>query len=72
MTLSELEPGNSGRVVGWNEGISDRLLELGILPGARVEALRTAPFGDPVAYRLKNCQLAICRDDASRIIVDAD
>ncbi len=72
MTLSELEPGNSGRVVGWDDGLSDRLLEMGVLPGALVEAVRLAPLGDPVAYRLKNSQLAICREDASRIKVDAE
>jgi ferrous iron transport protein A len=71
MTLSDLKPGSFGRVVSWGEGLSDRLLELGLLPGALVEVVRLAPLGDPIAYKVKDSQLAISRADASRIVVDA-
>lgn len=70
MTLSELKPGSRGRVVSWGEGLSDRLFELGLLPGALVEVVRLAPLGDPIAYRVKDSQLAISRSDAARIHVE--
>ena len=71
MTLSEIKPGSSCQVTGWSSQLSDRLLELGLLPGTLIEVVRTAPFGDPVAYKVKNCQLAIARADTVHIYVDA-
>ncbi len=69
--LSDLKPGDRGRVTGWLEHLPDRLLELGLLPGTLVEIIREAPLGDPIAMRVKNCELAIRREDAARIHVDA-
>jgi len=71
MTLSDIKPGRSCQVTGWSSQLSDRLLELGLLPGTLIEVIRTAPFGDPVAYKVKNCQLAIGRAQAVHIYVDA-
>ncbi len=71
MTLSEIKPGGCCQVTGWSSQLSDRLLELGLLPGTFIEVVRTAPFGDPVAYKVKNCQLAIGRAEAVHIYVDA-
>ncbi len=71
MTLSEIKPGRSCQVTGWSSQLSNRLLELGLLPGTLIEVVRTAPFGDPVAYKVKNCQLAIARADTVHIYVDA-
>ena len=69
MTLNELKPGTCGRICACR-GISDRLCELGLLPGAFVEVVRIAPLGDPIAVKLKDCQIAIRRSDASRIDVE--
>jgi len=71
MTLIDVKPGRNCKVVGWSPKLPNRLLELGLLPGTLIEVVRTAPFGDPVAYRIKNSQLAIGRSDASLIFVDA-
>ena len=69
LKLSEIKPGNSCRVVGWSSNLSDRLLELGLIPGSSIEVIRKAPFGDPVAYKVKNCQLAISGVEAAHIYV---
>ena len=71
MTLNEVKPGCSARISGWCEGLSDRLWELGLLPGTLVEVVRIAPFGDPIAVRVKDAQIAIRKSDALRITVDA-
>lgn len=71
MTLDQLQPGTCARVTCWCSGISDRFLELGLLPGASVEVVRVAPLGDPIAVRVKDCQIAIRRSDATQINVDA-
>ena len=64
--LSDLKPGDSGHVSGLLEHLPDRLLELGVLPGTRVEVIRLAPLGDPIALKVHSAQLAIRRDDAAR------
>ncbi len=69
LKLSEIKPGNRCRVVGWSSNLSDRLLELGLIPGSSIDVIRKAPFGDPIAYRVKNCQLAISRIEAAHIFV---
>jgi Fe2+ transport system protein FeoA len=44
---------------------------MGVLPGTLVEVVRVAPFGDPIALKIKDSQIAIRRADATRITVDA-
>jgi ferrous iron transport protein A len=46
-----------------------RLLELGLRAGARVEVLRQAPFGGPLAVRVAGGLLALRRSQAGRIEV---
>ena len=71
MTLDQLEPGKCARVTGWCDGISDRFMEMGLLPGTEVEVVRVAPLGDPIAIKVKNCQIAIRRADATQINIEA-
>ena len=70
MKLSDIKPG-ARCVVGACDGLPCRLLEMGILPGAEVEVARRAPFGGPVCLRVQRCLLAIRREDASQIDVQA-
>jgi ferrous iron transport protein A len=46
-----------------------RLTELGVRHGARVEVLRRAPFGGPLALRVADGLLALRRVQAARIVV---
>ena len=70
MTLNELKPGVCGRICACN-GISERLCEIGILPGTLVEVIRVAPLGDPIAVKVRDCQIAIRRSEATRIDIEA-
>jgi ferrous iron transport protein A len=45
-------------------------MDLGFIPGSRVEALRRSPLGDPVAYRIRGAVIALRRADAGRIHID--
>lgn len=42
-----------------------RLLELGLTPGADVEVVRRAPFGDPIEIALRGTRLCLRRADAA-------
>ncbi|MEO3947086.1 FeoA family protein [Gorillibacterium sp. CAU 1737] len=44
-----------------------RLLDLGFVPGARVEVLQRSPLGDPVAYRVRSLTLALRREQSDAI-----
>ena len=47
-----------------------RMLDMGLVPGAEVTVIRTAPLGDPVEYRIKGTAIAMRRSDANSILVE--
>jgi Fe2+ transport system protein FeoA len=66
--LSDLEPGESGVVVGWaGDAPPPRLLEMGILEGTEIEVVRLAPLGDPIEIELRGYHLSIRRSEAEQI-----
>lgn len=71
MTLNDLKPGQRGHLIGWHGPLPDRLLEMGMLPGTLLEVVRIAPFGDPIALRVQGSQLAIRRQDAALLQIEA-
>jgi ferrous iron transport protein A len=70
--LSQLTPGQKSVVKEiTNEGQSKkRVLDLGLIEGARVEAVLTGPFGDPSAYDIHGALIALRKEESSRIIVE--
>jgi ferrous iron transport protein A len=71
MTLDQLAADAVATVTSLtNEGVERRrMLDLGILPGARVEVVMKSPLGDPVAYRIRGATVALRRDQARQIRV---
>ncbi len=71
MTLTELPVGQNARVtsVNGNSVIVHRLMEMGMIPGAAVEMVKTAPFGDPIEVRVRGYSLAMRRNEADSIEV---
>ena len=71
LVLDDLAPGQPAVVEAVLEPgpLGDRLLELGLTPGAPVAIVRRAPFGDPLQIRLRGTLLAIRRAQARRIVV---
>jgi len=72
--LDTLAPGESALVCGLTgDGpIERRLLDLGLLPGTRVLALRRAPLGDPIEYELRGYRLCLRRSEARRVCVERE
>ena len=68
--LSELAVGCRGCVVsvGGETEVKRRLLEMGFCNGACVEAVRRAPLGDPIEFRLRGYFLSL-RDEQARHVV---
>ena len=67
--LSMLDVGGTGSVVRVTaEGsLRKRLLELGLLPGTRVELVRSAPLGDPVELAVRGGNLSLRRSEAATV-----
>jgi ferrous iron transport protein A len=73
MTLEQAAPGTSVEVdqVGGARAFRRRLMELGIIPGTRVQVLRVAPFGDPLELTARGCNLSIRASEAREVKVRA-
>ncbi|MDD3372348.1 MAG: ferrous iron transport protein A [Methanoculleus bourgensis] len=70
-TLDRIDLGCRCRVVGIRASgaLRKRLFAMGMVPGADVEAIRVAPLGDPVEYRVKGYALSMRRAEAGNIEV---
>lgn len=70
--LTELPLGVVGVIthVGGAGSFRRRLMELGILPGTRVEVRGVAPFGDPLELLVRGSSLSIRRGEALSVQVD--
>jgi len=71
MSLFTLRPGQEGVVarVNANGAIRQRLLDMGILPQARVGVERVAPTGDPIWISIHGTQLALRRQEAEAVLL---
>jgi DtxR family Mn-dependent transcriptional regulator len=71
--LSDLDRGESGRVRSLEtRGLSRRrLLDLGLVPGTLVTRILDAPLGEPVAYRIRGSLIALRREDARGVLIEA-
>lgn len=71
MTLTELPIGQNARVASINDknAVTKRLMEMGVVPGAAVEVIKTAPFGDPIQIRVRGYNLAMRRNEADAVEV---
>ncbi len=72
MRLSELKPGEYAivRDLLGKGPIHQRLLSMGILPGAVIRVVRTSPFGDPVEYEIRGFFISLRKNEASYVEVD--
>jgi Fe2+ transport system protein FeoA len=44
-------------------------MDLGILPGTRIEVEMRSPLGDPTAYRVRGSVIALRRRQAQNIVI---
>ncbi len=73
MKISELKPGETGTVVGYEQGsraYRQKLLRMGLVKGCEFTLLRTAPLGDPVELELNSHKLTIRKSEAEALIIE--
>ena len=72
-SLMELRRGEQGVLdrIDLPADISQRLMELGFLPGSPIVAAGSAPGGDPRVFRVDGAEIALRRETAARLMLRA-
>lgn len=74
MTLDMLPKNGLARVVAVESDDTHnlRLMEMGLVPGAAIRMVKSAPLGDPIQVCVGNHDLALRRTEAKSIVVSLD
>ena len=69
--LSDMRPGEAGTVlsISGQGRLRQRLIAMGVTPGAFLVVRKYAPLGDPLEINIRNYALSIRKKDAREIIV---
>lgn len=69
-SIAQMAPGESAVVAGFlSNELSNKLLEMGFLPGAVVRLNFKAPFGDPVCVSISGYDLSLRLEEAAMISI---
>ncbi len=70
--LSNLQPGERGIVIkiSGSGPIHRRIIDMGIVPGARLKVEKFAPLGDPMEIKIKGFNLSLRKMEAETIQVE--
>lgn len=74
LSIETMKPGDSARVTGLvagDRGYRQRLLAMGLTPGAVLEVRRKAPLGDPVEISVRNFTLTLRKSEAAILELEA-
>jgi ferrous iron transport protein A len=68
--LSELRIGEMAVIDSFTDPVmSLKLLEMGCTPGERVELVKIAPMGDPIAISVSGYLLSLRKAEASTVLI---
>lgn len=70
-TLNGMANNTDCRIIQIHGGgaMKRRLMDLGLIPGAKITFLRTAPLNDPIEIRVGNSFISLRREEAEKIEV---
>jgi len=73
VNLTNLPIGENAKItaVRGDNQITRRLMEMGVVPGASIRMIKSAPFGDPLEVRVRGYHLAMRKSEADRITVQS-
>ena len=74
MTLDKTPRGSTVRIISLENSdvVTLRLMEMGMVPGATVRVVKSAPLGDPIQICIRNNHVALRRNEARAITVSSD
>jgi ferrous iron transport protein A len=74
MTLSNLAPGMTAKILGYepgNRAYRSKLLALGLTRDTRIRLVNAAPLGDPVQLEVRGFHVSLRKAEASVLQVQA-
>lgn len=71
MTLNELRVGQQATIVDveGTDGISSRLMEMGLTDGETITLVGFAPLGDPIEFLIRGYRLSLRKAEAKRVLI---
>lgn len=73
MKLSELKPGQEGKIVKLDNNIGPvrrRLMDMGVVAGEKIKVEKIAPMGDPIEVTVKSYNLSLRKQEARQIEIE--
>ena len=74
LTLSDLSPGESGRILGFcgsgDKGYRRKLLVMGLTPNTSFKVIRRAPLGDPVQILVRGFYLSVRQHEVIQLEIE--
>ena len=73
MTLSDLSPGDIGRICGFHSGdklYRRKLLAMGLTPNTQFQVIRRAPLGDPIQIQVRDFYLTLRQDEVIQLKIE--
>lgn len=58
------------RQINANGALRRRLMDLGLIVGTEVKAVRKSLSGDPILYEIRGAMIALRSEEASKILVE--
>lgn len=71
-TVNDLAPCEQAKVtaIHHDEGMGQRLMSLGLVPGCPLQFVRSAPLGDPLMIKIPGCLLCLRRAEARLVEIE--
>jgi len=71
MTLSELKPGESGRIIHvFSNNLRKRIIDMGLTNGTVIKVKKLAPLGDPIEILVRGYFLTLRKSEARTIEIE--
>lgn len=72
LSLAELPEGHSGTIrdIDTSSPTSQRLLDMGFVPGTPIKAIQKAPLGDPTTFQIRGYQVGLRRSESDLINIE--
>ena len=72
ITVDDLPPGGFGilKQINADNTVKQRLMDMGIIEGVKVEMIRPAPLGDPIQIKVLNTLIALRRTEARSLVIE--
>ena len=71
-TLPELKANESARTLSFSDpALAGKLTAMGLLPGTRIEMVRSAPFGKAYYIKVDGIRMALREEEAASILLEA-